>query len=274
MIAQNQIQLAEELADVSGEIIRQAFRQPNLSSQTKEKEISSTIVTIADQQAETAMVEILLTKAPQDGIIREEGENFPSQSGLYWVLDPIDGTSAFARGLPIFGTLIGLVDLNNNKSILGIVNQPILKERWLGVEGKPTLLNSTPIVNVYATAINTSLQEACLTSTTPLMFNTQRQQDISKKLQQVCTRTCFGGDCYNYVSLASGWSAMPMIILESDMKYYDFCALIPIIQGTGGVITDWLGNPLNANSTEVLATSNLVLHQQALSVISPLAKLS
>ena len=83
----------------------------------------------------------------------------------------------------------------------------------------------------------------------------------------MCRRTAFGGDCYNYVSLAMGWTAMPMIVLESDLKYYDFCALIPIIEGVGGIITDWAGNALNSNSTEVLAASNQNLHQQALKVI-------
>ncbi|PSF38596.1 extragenic suppressor [Aphanothece hegewaldii CCALA 016] len=260
------IQLAEKLADVSGDIICQSFRQPKLQAETKIEEVSS-IVTLADQKAELAMVDLLSLEAPQDGIIREEGENISSESGLYWVLDPIDGTAAFAKGFPIFGTLIGLVDLNKNTTILGIVNQPILKERWLGVRGKTTRLNNQPLVNIYAKETKSQLKDACLTSTTPLMFITQRQKAIATKLQQVCKRTAFGGDCYNYVSLASGWSAMPMVILESDLKYYDFCALIPIIEGTGGIITDWSGKPLNEQSTEILAASNPVLHQQALAVI-------
>lgn len=260
------IQLAEELADVSGKIITQAFRSPYLQAQTKEAEVSS-IVTIADQKAETAMVELLLKYAPQDGIIREEGENIPSKSGRYWVLDPIDGTAAFVKGLPTFGTLIGLVELNKNTTILGIVNQPFLQERWLGVKGEDTRFNHQSLINVYAKENNSQLKDACLTSTTPLMFITPRQKAIATHLQQVCKRIAFGGDCYNYVSLASGWSAMPIVILESDLKYYDFCALIPIIEGTGGIITDWSGNPLNSTSTEVLAASNQVLHQQALAVI-------
>lgn len=266
MMLEQTIQLAEKLADVSGDIIYHSFRQPYLQAETKLDEVSS-IVTIADQKAESAMVNLLLLEAPQDGIIREEGKNIISNSGRYWVLDPIDGTAAFAKGFPIFGTLIGLVDLNKNTTILGIVNQPILKERWLGVRGKPTRLNNHPLVNVYAKETNSQLKDACLTSTTPLMFITQRQKTIATKLQNVCKRTAFGGDCYNYVSLASGWSVIPMVILESDLKYYDFCALIPIIEGTGGVITDWSGKPLNAESTEVLAASNQTLHEQALAVI-------
>ncbi len=262
-----EIELTNQLSDVSGEVISQYFRQPNLDAETKTFEISS-IVTIADRAAEEVMVKILQEQSPKDGIIREEGENIPSQNGRYWVLDPIDGTSSFVKGLPIFGTLIGLVDSDRNLPLLGCMNQPILKQRWLGIQGKPSTLNGKSLENSYSKLTDSQLKDACLTSTTPLMFVTQRQQAIAAKLQQVCKRMAFGGDCYNYVSLASGWSSMPMVILESDLKYYDFCALIPIIEGAGCIISDWSGNPLNSQSTEVLAASNQTLHQQALEMIN------
>jgi len=261
-----QATLAEKLADVSGEIIQRYFRQPRLQAETKAGEISA-IVTIADREAENAMVEIILKEASGDGIIREEGENIPSQNGRYWVLDPIDGTASFVKGLPIFGTLIGLVDWETNTPLIGIVNQPILQERWVGVKGRPTLYNERLIINSYAQDTNSKLTEACLTSTTPLMFITARQKAIAKQLQQICQRTAFGGDCYNYAALASGWSSMPMVVLDSDLQYYDFCALISIIEGAGGAITDWSGNPLNSQSTEVLAASNRSLWEQTLEVI-------
>ncbi len=260
------IQLAEKLADVSGEIIRQYFRQPYLPSETKEKQVSA-IVTLADQEAENAMVNMLLKAAPEDGIIREEGENIASQNGYYWVLDPIDGTSSFVKGLPIFGTLIGLVDDQQNAPLIGVVNQPILQERWLGVQGEPTRLNHQLIRNPYAEDRKSQLTEACLTSTTPLMFITERQKAIAANLQQVCQRTAFGGDCYNYLTLASGWSSLPMVILEADLQYYDFCALMPILEGAGAAITDWSGNPLKPSSTEVLAASNRTLLDQALAIL-------
>lgn len=264
---EQQIKLAEKLADVSGEVIKKYFQKPHILTETKEDAISS-IVTIADREAENAMVNLILKEAPGDGIIREEGENIASQTGRYWVLDPIDGTASFVKGLPIFGTLIGLVDLDSNTTLMGIVNQPILQERWLGVKGKPTLFNQQSIINSYAQDTNSKLAEACLTSTTPLMFVTERQKAIAKNLQQICQRTAFGGDCYNYAALASGWSSMPMVVLDCDMQYYDFCALIPIIEGVGGVITDWLGNRLNPQSTEVLATSNAILWKQTIEAIA------
>lgn len=259
------IQLAHQLADASGSIIRRYFRQPHLETETKLDQASS-IVTIADQEAEEAMVAIIQRELPEDGVIREEGANIPSQSGRYWVLDPIDGTSSFVKGLPIFGTLIGLVA--ENEPILGIVDQPILGDRWLGVKGQPSRYNNQIIANPYVQERELILENACLTSTTPLMFITERQQAIAHHLQTVCKRTAFGGDCYNYMMLATGCSAMPMVILESDLKYYDFCALIPIIEGTGAIITDWSGNPLQADSSEVLAVSNSGLRQQVLEQIN------
>ncbi|MEL4897746.1 inositol monophosphatase family protein [Crocosphaera sp. Alani8] len=265
-ILELKVKLANKLADVSGDIIKKHFRQSNLPSETKINEISS-IVTIADRLAENVMVDLIKKECPDDGIIREEGENIDSKNGHAWVLDPIDGTSSFVKGLPIFGTLIGLVDLDNNLPLLGCVNQPILQERCLGIRGKATTFNQQTINNPYVNNYDYPLKEACLTSTTPLMFITPRQQEIASRLQKVCSRTAFGGDCYNYVSLAMGWTAMPMIVLESDLKYYDFCALIPIIEGVGGMITDWQGNALNSHSTEVLAASNPNLHQQALNII-------
>lgn len=264
-----QVKLAEQLANISGDVIRRYFRQPNLKAETKQGQISS-IVTIADQQAEEAMVKLILTEAPEDGIIREEGEDIPSHSGRYWVLDPIDGTSSFVRGLPIFGTLIGLVDLENNTPLLGVVNQPILQHRWVGVQGQLTYYNHQPVVNPYASDRHSKLEDACLTSTTPLMFISDKQQQVAKKLQGVCQRTAFGGDCYNYVALASGWCAMPMIILEADLNFYDFCAIVPIVQGAGGVITDWSGNSLSSQSTEVMAASNQFLLEQVLQTIQNL----
>jgi histidinol phosphatase-like enzyme (inositol monophosphatase family) len=214
------------------------------------------------------MVEVIQRECPEDGVIREEGANIPSKNGFYWVLDPIDGTSSFVKGFPIFGTLIGLIAENQPKPLLGLMNQPILKERWLGIQGSVTTLNGEAIINPYSQQGEIPLKEACLTSTTPLMFVSERQKAIAYKLQQVCQRTAFGGDCYNYVSLATGWSALPMVILESDLKYYDFCALIPILEGAGVIITDWQGRALNSESTEAIAASNLSLWQQALEIIN------
>ncbi len=262
---QQRLALGQELVNLSGKIIRSYFRRSHLSSETKLTEVSS-IVTIADQATEQAMVDRLRQAFPADGILREEGENYPSQSGYTWVIDPIDGTSSFVKGFPIFGTLLGLVS-PAQVPLWGIADQPILQERWQGVQGQKSFLNGEVLRSPYAKETPGTLTEACLVSTTPLMFISDRQKAIAARFQQHCQRTAFGGDCYNYLALAAGWTAMPLIILESDMKYYDFCALIPIVEGAGGMITDWQGQPLTPASSEVLATANPHFHQLALALI-------
>lgn len=263
---QERLVLAHTLADLAGTVLRRYFRQPDLPAETKVGEVSA-IVTIADQAAEAAMVSTIRAQFPQDGIIREEGADYPSQSGYAWVLDPLDGTSAFVRGLPTFGILIGLVD-SLGTSLLGIADQPILAERWQGLWGETSLYQGQAIQNPYGHQSLPALDQACLASTTPLMFTTPRQKAIAAHLQQTCRRTAFGGDCYNYLCLAAGKTAMPLLILEADMKYYDFCALIPILQGAGASMTDWAGRPLTPYSTEILAASNPGLHQLALQAIA------
>ena len=261
----SRVALAHKLADASGRVIRSYFRKAKIRSATKE-DSRSAIVTAADQESEEAIVDLIRKYAPEDGIIREEGEDVPSQNGHFWVLDPIDGTSAFVRGLPTFGTLIGLMRERDGASLLGVLDQPILKERWLGVCGQAATFNGKRIVNPYAKE-KIVLKDVCLASTSPLMFATKRQQRIVRKMQSLCKRNAFGGDCYNYAAVASGWTSIPMVALEADLQYYDFCSIIPIIQGAGGVITDWHGGALKKGSSEVLATPNEKIHRQVLDVI-------
>jgi len=258
--------LAHQLADAAGAVIRAQFRRSHLFAETK-KDLISALVTAADLEAEEAMVRLLAQTLPEDGVIREEGENRPSQSGYTWVIDPLDGTSSFARGFPLFGVLIGLTDADN-QPLLGVADQPITGERWQGVRGEVSRWQGEPIVNAYVGETQESLEDACLCSTTPLMFTTPKQKQIAETFQRRCRRSAFGGDCFNYLALASGWSALPLVILEADLQFYDFCALIPIVEGAGAVITDWSGEPLTSASTEILAASNGTLHRQALQLLN------
>ncbi|MFN5516509.1 MAG: inositol monophosphatase family protein [Cyanobacteriota bacterium] len=262
---QRRLTLAHQLADVAGTAIRAQFRRSHLFAETK-KDLISALVTAADLEAEEAMIQVLAQTLPADGVIREEGENRPSQSGYTWVIDPLDGTSSFARGFSLFGVLIGLTNADN-QPLLGVADQPITGERWQGVRGEVSRLQGEPIVNPYVGETQGRLEDVCLCSSTPLMFTTPQQRHVAETFQRRCRRSAFGGDCFNYLALASGWSALPLVILEADLQFYDFCALIPIIEGAGAVITDWSGEPLTSASKEVLAASNLALHQEALAVL-------
>ncbi|MCT0254555.1 histidinol-phosphatase [Synechocystis sp. CS-94] len=256
--------IAQQLATISGEILSQYFRRSHLQSGTK-TDLVSAIVTQADEEAEQAMVNFLQAKLPQDGVIREEGENITGQSGYTWVLDPIDGTSSFVRGLPIFATLIGLVDADMCP-VLGIAHQPISGDRWQGVQGEPSNVNGIPLVNPYAES-EVNLTSACIASTTPLMFTAPAQRQKMANIYDQCQRTAFGGDCFNYLSAASGWTAMPLVVVEADLNFYDFCALIPILGGVNYCFTDWQGKELTPESTEVVASPNPKLHSEILALL-------
>ncbi|MCF2971795.1 histidinol-phosphatase [Synechococcus sp. Nb3U1] len=250
------IELAQALADAAGAVIRPLFRG---DLQAEYKQARSPIVTVADREAERAMRALLMAQVPDHNILGEEFGLHQTGSPYTWVLDPVDGTIAFSTGKPTFGTLIAL--LEEDRPILGIIDQPVLGERWLGVRGQPTQFNRQPA----QTKANTNLSHAYLSCTTPDLFTQPDQQRRFQHLSQSVHVTSYGGDCYQYGLLASGHIDL---VLECGLALYDFAALIPVIEGSGGVMTDWQGDPLSRASTgEVLAAANPSLHQQALAQI-------
>ena len=200
----------------------------------------STPVTVADRAAEEAMRRLLTAEVPQDGVHGEEFGVTVGRSGRQWVLDPIDGTCAFLAGRATFGTLIGL--LVDGFPVLGVIDQAILGERWLGVAGQATTLNGRPV----GTRACPRLSDATLATTGPQYF-TQEEGDqfmaLAKKTDH--NRMVMGGDCYNYALLATGFVD---VVCESGHKLHDFAALVPVVEGAGGTMCDWNGEPLHAGS--------------------------
>ena len=227
--------LAKRLADEAGDIVRQYFRQP-FEVESKDDESP---VTIADRAVEKRMRDILEGERPQDGIYGEEYGVKESQSGLTWVLDPIDGTKSFVIGRPTFGTLIALCEDGVPK--LGVIDQPILKERWIGFDGK-TSFNG----EIVEAAFCASVDVARIGSTTPAMFE---DKPVYKNFNE--GRFYWGGDCYQYGLMANGFVD---VILEDNMQPYDYLALVPVIEGAGGCISDFRGQNLTIES----ATSSVV----------------
>ena len=227
--------LANRLADEAGEIIRQYFRQP-FDIETKDDD---TPVTIADRAVEARMREILENERPQDGIYGEEYGVKESKSGFTWVLDPIDGTKSFMIGRPTFGTLIALCE--GDKPILGVIDQAILGERWTG-DGEQCLFNGKPVKSRKCK----TLSKAVVGSTTPAMFNDI--EPVYEKFETQC-KMIWGGDCYMYGLMANGYLD---VIIEANMQPYDYLAHVPIIEGAGGHISDFDGNPLTLNSGDTV----------------------
>ncbi len=227
--------LANRLADAAGAAIRPFYR----SSFSHEAKDDSSPVTEADRAAEAAIRAILDAECPDDAIIGEEYGEKAGTSGRTWVLDPIDGTISFMAGRPIFGTLIAL--LQDGFPVLGVIDQCISGERWLGAAGSPTMLNGKPL----RTRVCRDLKEAVLASSGPQYFDDHSGEHFMALAAKTNRRTVWGGDCYNYALLASGYVDL---VVETGLKLYDFAALVPIVEGAGGMMCDWNGDPLHAGS--------------------------
>jgi inositol-phosphate phosphatase / L-galactose 1-phosphate phosphatase / histidinol-phosphatase len=235
MARESDIVLANQLADAAGATIRPFFR----GAFKQENKADASPVTEADRAAEAAMRRMIEAECPRDGIIGEEYGEKPGTSGRTWVLDPIDGTISFMAGRPIFGTLIAL--MQDGWPVLGVIDQPVARERWFGAAGKPTLFNGKPT----ATRRCRELSAAVLASSGPQYFDDHSAGHFMALAAKTNRRTVWGGDCYNYGLLASGHIDL---VAETGLKLHDFAALVPIIEGAGGTMCDWRGEPLNAES--------------------------
>jgi len=231
-----EIALAHRLADAARAAIVPHFR----SGLAHERKADASPVTLADRAAEEAMRRILTAEVPQDGVVGEEFGVSEGRSGRQWVLDPIDGTTAFLAGRTTFGTLIAL--LVEGFPVLGVIDQPVQHERWLGVAGEPTTLNGAPV----ATRGCAELSDAAIATTGPHYFS-EDEGGVFMALAQATDhkRMIMGGDCYNYAMLASGHLDL---VCEAGLKLYDFAALVPVVEGAGGTMCDWNGEPLHAGS--------------------------
>ncbi len=248
---QDFIDLAIKMADEAGEIIRPYFRTP-IDVESKSDESP---VTLADRAVEHRLRAIIEEHRPEDGIIGEEYGIKPSKNQYDWVLDPIDGTKSFIIGRPTFGTLIALCE--NGMPILGIIDQPILIERWIGVKGQPTSFNGKAI----QTRRCPNLKKARLASTSPEQLKEQWQTLRSQSNFMV-----WGGDCYSYGLLSLGGLDA---VIETQLGTYDYCALPPIIEGAGGWMGDWNGDPLTIHSDgKTLAVGDIELKNQILEILN------
>ncbi len=240
MATPEDLALAHRLADAAGEAIRPLFR----GEWASERKSDQSPVTEADRAAEAAIRSILEAERPDDGILGEEYGISNEGAGRRWVLDPIDGTISFMAGRPIFGTLIAL--LQDGWPLLGIIDQPIAKERWAARLGEPTTFNGKP---VRARSCR-SLEDAVLATSSPHYFTADQAEPYMRLAAAVGGNArqgtiVYGGDCYNYGLLAGGHID---IVCEAGLAVYDYAALVPVVEGAGGTVSDWQGNPLDAQS--------------------------
>ena len=253
--ASNLIALANRLADSSGAVIRPYFRQ----QVPVDIKADASPVTVADREAENAIRTILTELRPQDGIIGEEFQSENTDAEHVWVIDPIDGTKSFISGRPIFGTLIALTW--NGIPLLGVIDQPISGERWIGLRDHGATLSGTPI----HTRECPSLANATIGTTAPDLFDADGQQRWLRATK-AARHVIYGGDCYTYAQIATG---LVDAVIESGLQKYDFAALSPVIEEAGGVVSDWEGNPLTLSSDgHVIACGDRRVHAELLELVS------
>jgi len=248
---------AEAAADAAAAVVRPHFRA-GLAADLKHDQSP---VTEADRAAEQAMRAVLAARCPGHGIVGEEfGETAP-EARFRWALDPIDGTRAFITGRPMFGTLLGLLD--RGVPILGVIDQPVTGERWLAAPGRPTTFRG-PLGGRAGCRPCPSLAQAELSCTSPFMF-AEDEFARWRRLAGACRRASFGGDCYAYGLLALGQID---VIAEADLKVWDWAALVPVIEGAGGRMTDWQGSALRLDGDgRALAVGDPVLLDLAVGII-------
>ncbi len=247
---------AGQLASLARPIVLEYFRG-NFDVNSK---ADKSPVTVADRAAEAAMRRAIEAQFPSHGIV---GEEYGSQDGdaeFVWVLDPIDGTRSFIAGLPLFGTLIALCQ--NGDPIVGVIDHPALNERWRGVKGVGTTFNDAPT----SCRPCARLADGTLYSTAPEMF---LGDDVARfgACAAVANNLRYGTDCYAYALVAAGYGDA---VIEAGMGLYDFLALRPVIEGAGGKITDWQGEPLTLASTtgKTVAAGDERVHGEVLALLA------
>jgi inositol-phosphate phosphatase / L-galactose 1-phosphate phosphatase / histidinol-phosphatase len=248
------LSLAGQLADVARSIALQHFRTPL----AVERKSDGSPVTVADRDIETLMRRMIRSAFPGHAI---RGEEFAAEgSGEFtWVLDPIDGTKSFVSGYPLFGSLIAL--LQGDRPVLGVLEAPALGERWVGCEGRPTRFNGKPV----RTSNCVSMEQAVVYTTTAETFSPEERRRFEALSARAALRR-FGGDCYLYGMLAGGHCDL---VVEVQLKPHDFMAVVPIVEGAGGRISDWRGAPLaTVTDGRVVAAATEALWRQAVEELS------
>lgn len=214
-------------------------------------------VTEADRAAERAMRDVLSRMRPQDGVEGEEYGALPGRSGITWYLDPIDGTRAFLAGLPSWTTLIGAVA--EGRAILGLIDQPWLEERYIGLndQDRCAYLLSRGQRTELAACSSRPLSQAILSTTDPFILR-PHERSAFEQVRTQARITRYGLDAYAYARLAAGTID---VVIESGLQSYDVAALIPVVEGAGGRVTDWRGAPARLGGQIIAAGGQAILEE-------------
>ena len=252
----------DQLATASAEAILPFFRT-SLGIEDKGSPAGFDPVTAADRAAEAAMRALIKQSFPEHGIIGEEYGNEHTNAEYVWVLDPIDGTKSFISGMPIWGSLIGL--MRNGVAVFGMMHQPFVRERFTGDGGAAHYRGPAGERELQVRPC-ADLADAMLFTTSPQLMNADDRAAFGR-VEAAVKLSRYGGDCYPYCMLAAGHVDL---VIETGLKPHDIVALIPIIEGARGVITTWEGGSA-VNGGRIVAAGDKRVHAAALKVLQPRA---
>ena len=253
------VSFAEQLADEAALMISTRVQQP-LSATIK---ADKTFVTALDLAIETRLRELIVARFPEHGIFGEEFDPLRLDAEWVWTLDPIDGTMALVAGMPVYSTLIALA--HHGVPVVGVMHFPAIHTRWVGAAGRPTTCNGAPCNTRPGAALHDAIQSA----SSPDFFRDADEQRALAALSAETAWRVYGGAALAYGRLAMGGID---VAIDAGLKVYDYAPFVPIVEGAGGKITDWQGQPLTLKSgSQVLAAGDARRHAVALAVVAAVA---
>ena len=221
-------------------------------------------VTMVDQEVERIIREEIKNQFPHHGFLGEEHGSYNLDADDIWIIDPIDGTRSFITGWPIWGTLVAKTQ--HGKPTIGIIEIPATKEQWVGVSGKGCEYVGNNSIPEITNVSNCRLISESRFYTTSILYFDDSDRVAIEKIMHLSSVPRFGGDCYSYGLLASGHVDL---VIEAQLEPYDFMALVPVVEESHGIITDWMGKALNIKSDgRVIAAATPELHAEALAILN------
>jgi histidinol phosphatase-like enzyme (inositol monophosphatase family) len=258
----NRLDFSHRLADAAGAVIRPYFRREiSIEEKASTRDGDFDPVTAADKDAEQAIRALIAETFPSDGILGEEFADVPGTSGYRWVLDPIDGTRAFISGQTMWGSLIALE--KNDHIVLGVLDQPFLRERFVGHSGRAEFKSPQGDAPL-STRSCACLADAVISTTHPRTHFSTEEARLFARVEAGSKLSRYGGDCYAYGLVAMGFIDL---VMEAGLRHWDSAAIIPIVEGAGGIVSDWAGKPVS-DGGNILAVGDARLHAEALALIA------
>jgi len=248
----------DELASVAAEAILPFFRTA-LGVENKARGGAFDPVTAADRAAESAMRAVIHRTFPSHGIIGEEFGDERPDAPYVWALDPIDGTKSFICGMPAWGTLIGL--MKERVPVYGMMSQPFIGERFTGDGSRARYRGPAGDRELQVRACP-NLSQAALFTTSPLLMSAEERARF-ERVEKNARLSRYGGDCYAYCMVAAGYVD---VVIEAGLHLHDVVPLIPIIEGAGGILTGWAGEPA-IEGGRVIAAGDKRVHAEALELL-------